>query len=188
MIKKIRKFSELTKSQKIYIIVFLLFISYMPAKVFLEWKGRDFPQESALNYSTGILKYSRSHGKNSRSFIILRSVERPYKNTVYGCGYSAFTSSASGSCFGLKEIEPYSNKQATVGWYDQSSFLGFKNNKRQLVSLEVDGKQIKTYEETSRIIMKINKSKIYIYFFFIALTTFLFIFCFYPKDVIVNPQ
>lgn len=168
--------------QKASIILFLLCLSFMPVNNFLEWRGRDFPQKSELNYSTGTLEYSRAPGKNSTSFIILRSIDGSGQDTAFGCSYTAFTSSTTGSCMGLRSVEPYLAKRAKVGWYYQSEFLGFKNNRPQLVSLEVDGKYIKTYEETKRIYKITNKSGLFICLFFMALSIFIFIFFLYPKD------
>ena len=184
MVKIIRKFSGPTKSQKTHIIVFLLFMSFMPTKSFLEWKGRDFPQKSELNYSTGVLDYVRTTGKDSKSFTVLRSIDGSGQDTVFGCSYTAFVSSTTGSCIGRNKVESYLGKKATVGWYYQPSFLGFKNNIPQLVSLEIDGKYLKTYEE----IVEKNKSKnkifSFVYLFFMIIFTVTFAFVIYPKDII----
>lgn len=188
MLKKISKFKDLSKSQKIHIIVFLLFISFMPIKTFLEWRGRDFPQDSELNYSTGTLEYSRAPGKDSKSFTILRSTEQVGEEIVYGCSYTAFVSSTTGSCMGLKRIEPYLGKTATVGWYDQPSFLGFENNVPQLVSLEVDGKYIKTYEEVFQANRRSHVVLGLICLFYTIFSIFLFIFIVYPKDIIYQEK
>ena len=184
MLKNIRKFSELSKSQKIHIILFLLFISFMPIKSFLEWRGRDFPQESELQYSTGTLEYSRAPGKDSKSFTVLRSAEQVGEEIAYGCSYTAFLSSTTGSCMGLKRIEPYLGKDAIVGWYAQPSFLGFKNKIPQLVSLEVNGEYLKTYGETVTLNTRTNVVLGLIYLFFIVIFTFTFFLIVYPKDTV----
>ncbi|WP_296208697.1 hypothetical protein [Psychrobacter sp. UBA3480] len=188
MIKIIRKFSGLTKSQKTHIIVFLLFMSFMPTKSFLEWKGRDFPQKSEINYSTGVLDYLRTTGKDSKSFTVLRSIEGSSQDTVFGCSYTAFISSTTGSCISRNKVESYLGKQATVGWYYQPSFLGFKNNMPQLVSLEVNGKHLKTYEETVNKNKRKNKIFSFVYLFFTIIFTVIFIFVIYPKDFIYKEK
>lgn len=169
-----------SKEQKLYIAGFLLFFSYLLMHYLLEFNGRDFPQQSELRYSTGILEYSRAPGKNSLSFIILQPIERTDKKMAFGCSYSVALSSA-GSCMDLKSTEPYAGKTARVGWYRQSKFLGFENRLPQLVTLEVEGKHVKTYEGTYELLNRLNKSNTYTTLFFMALSIFLFVFCFYPK-------
>ncbi|MGO2559998.1 MULTISPECIES: hypothetical protein [unclassified Psychrobacter] len=183
MFKNIRKFSKLSKSQKIHIILFLLFISFLPTKYFLEWRGRGFPQESQLNYSTGILEYTRTTGKRSRSLIILEPIEYSDEKVVYGCSYTAITSGSSASCLDLKSVEPYLGKHAVVGWYDQPSFLGFKNDTPQLVTLKIDDKHLKTYDETFRANKKSHVLLGFVCLFLTVLYTFIFIKILYPKDV-----
>ena len=181
MIKKIRKFSELTRSQKIHIAAYLLFVLFLASKCFLEWKGRDFPKEAELNYSTGFLEHSRTLGRNSKAYIGLRSMQDANKITRYDCSYTAFISSTSGSCMDLSGVEAYLDKKATVGWYYQSNFLGFENSMPQLVSLEVADKHLKTYEEVARLNRKVNIVKSITYLFFTTFYSFLYFRFFYPK-------
>ncbi len=54
-------------------------------------------------------------------------------------------------------IEPYLGKTATIGWYQQSDFLGFNNSTPQLVTLSVEGEHIKTYEKTAQQIGSHNR-------------------------------
>lgn len=184
----LKKISELSKSQKTHIIVFLLLMSFMPAKSFLEWKGRDFPQKSELNYSTGVLGHLSTTGEDSKSFTVLRSIERSGQDMIFGCSYTAFVSSTTGSCIGRKQVESYLGKQATVGWYYQPSFLGFKNNMPQLVSLKVGSKYLKTYEEIVKKNQRKNKIFSFVYLFFTIIFTLTFVFVVYPKDIIYKEK
>ena len=84
----------------------------------------------------------------------------------------------------LRSVEPYLAKRAKVGWYYQSEFLGFKNNIPQLVSLEIDGKYLKTYEDIVKKNKRKNKIFSFVYLFFMIIFTVTFIFVIYPKDII----
>mgnify|MGYP000907661523 CR=1 FL=1 len=148
----LKKFKEKSACQKFDTFLNVSFISFFIVLNFLEWKGRDFPQESELRYSEGIIT-------DTGFSMAIQSTEAPNQITVYGCSYNVFGLIDSGSCMDFKYLEPRLGKYATVGWYEQSSFLGVSNKLPQLVSLDVKGGkedlQI-TYEDTKSLIFDQN--------------------------------
>ena len=164
---RIERFKSLSKTKKTYIIIFLSSLCFYPSKVILEWRGRDFPLKSELQYSEGILDYG-GYG------ITLKSIKDSREKTVFSCHYTAFTTRDSGSCMDFKYIEPYLDKPAKIGWYYQKDFLGFNNSLPQLVSLEVDGEKIKYYEKTVKINKNINTGSFVISFSMSIILTLIF--------------
>lgn len=185
MIKKIKRyvfgrmerFKSLSKTQKNHIFLLLLTLCFFPSKLILEWKGRDFPSESELHYSEGILAYE-GFG------ITLKSIEDPSKRTIFSCHYTAFTTRDSGRCMDRKYIKPYLDRPAKIGWYYQTSFLGFTNDFPQLVSLAVDGKKIKSYEKTLKTTNNINKQVLFLFLFANIFWTWIFMKIVYPRDIL----
>ena len=148
----LKKFKEKSASQKFDAILNVLFITFFIAWNFLDWQGRDFPQESELHYSEGIIA-------NTEFSIALQSLNDPNQLTLYGCSYNVFNFVISGSCMGGKYLEPRLGKNARIGWYYQPSFLGNSIKLPQLVTLEVEGgeKYLQiTYEDTKKLIFNSN--------------------------------
>ncbi|MDO4251268.1 MAG: hypothetical protein Q4C68_07135 [Moraxella sp.] len=116
-------------------------------------KGRDFPKESELQYSEGILKtYSvRTSRGGSNNIIVLTPVGK-MAGTEYFCNYSAYTNLITSFCPQNKTLQPYLGKMAKIGWYYQPDFLWLSNPNPQLVTLEVDGEVIRSYADTQRVI------------------------------------
>ncbi|MGP5295642.1 hypothetical protein [Psychrobacter sp. van23A] len=79
----LKKFKEKSASQKFDAILNVLFITFFIAWNFLDWQGRDFPQESELHYSEGIIA-------NTEFSIALQSLNDPNQLTLYGCSYNVF--------------------------------------------------------------------------------------------------
>lgn len=165
----IRKLRASILDNKIYSAFTLLIAVCLMLNSAFSWQGRDFPKKSELMYSEGTLE-SLTTGlhKSRRSFVVLRSPKRASQKIVYGCTYSAYDSGIS-SCVGEKTLEPYLGKQATIGWYYQPQFLGFQNNMPQLVSLEVEGKYLKTYEDRFNRHNRKNLINIFMVFFWLVL-------------------
>ena len=130
------------------------------------WPGRGFPAESEIQYSQGILKtqdeqvYHRS--RTTRPTIVLPGT---YEHGSYYCGYASYHDPGLAVCLSGQELAPYINKPVTIGWYMQKDYLWFSNPYRQLVSLEVDGKTLISYQDTlDRIeIKKYNNSQLMIW-------------------------
>lgn len=189
MIKKIKRyvfgraehFKSLSKSQKIHIIILLLTLCFFPSKLLLEWSGRNFPSKSELHYSEGTLDYE-GFG------VTLKSIEEPSKKIVFSCHYAAFTTRDSGSCMDRKNIEPYLGKPAKIGWYFQSEFLGFENNFPQLVTLEVEREQKRSYKQTLKFTKDTNMIFLGITLFVNIFWSWLFMKIVYPRDILYQKK
>lgn len=121
------------------------------------WQGRDFPDESEINYSEGTLKVERQRtGKASTAYFIVVTPKNSLRGVNYYCSYAAYHELATAWCLRKEELEPYLNQQVRVGWYQQKSFLWFDNSHPQLVSLSVNGKIIRSYDDTLNLIKKNN--------------------------------
>lgn len=121
------------------------------------WQGRDFPDESQLNYSEGTLKVERQRtGKASTAYFIVVTPKNSLRGVNYYCSYAAYHDLATAWCLRKEELEPHLDKQVRVGWYKQKSFLWFDNPYPQLVSLSVNGETIRSYDDTLNLIQKHN--------------------------------
>lgn len=121
------------------------------------WEGRGFPDESELNYSEGTLKVEwRRTGRASDAHFIVVVPKNTLRGVNYYCSYAAYHDPVTAWCLRKEEIEPYINQQVRVGWYQQKSFLWFDNPHPQLVSLSVNGKTIRSYDDTLNLIQKNN--------------------------------
>tara|TARA_R110000765_G_scaffold175983_1_gene280969 strand:- start:56 stop:616 length:561 start_codon:yes stop_codon:yes gene_type:complete len=173
--KRLKQFKVLTLTRKVQIVILLLTWIGLIAWAILSWQGRDFPLESELNYSEGIVG-SLDVGEGNHIFMLL-DLSNLNRKEVYGCSYSAFDTDS--SCFGKKYLEPIEGKKAVIGWYIQKDFLGFHNGIRQMVSLNVEDveagiKEVITYQGTLDAIKGMN---IYVnagYIIFIAFFSYWF--------------
>ncbi len=122
------------------------------------WEGRGFPDESELNYSEGTLKVERRRtGRASNAYFIVVVPKNSLRGVTYYCSHAAYHNPATAWCMEEKEIKPYINQQVRVGWYKEKSFLWFDNPHPQLVSLSVNGKTIRSYDDTLNLIKKDNR-------------------------------
>lgn len=127
-------------------------------------EGRGFPEPNELQYSEGILKvYTQKVLKGSDYNVLMLKEMTSNKHTEYYCGYSASHYARANWCFTNEEIEPYKGKHAKIGWYYQDRFLWLKNPHPQLVSLQVDGKEVRSYQDTKDLVRRYKKSSIYWY-------------------------
>ena len=127
---------------RLAVITFIFYYGwFLPT---LKWEGRDFPQESDIQYSEGrfffnkIRTLSRSGSTTTDMYLIENG-----KKVRYYCGYSAYHVASMDSCLPDDEdARSDIGKTVRVGWYYQKDFLGFHNPHRQLVYFEVDGKNV----------------------------------------------
>ncbi|WP_066803879.1 hypothetical protein [Moraxella oblonga] len=116
-----------------------------------------FPDKSAIQYSEGTLKTIKRRA--SRHHTVTDVVLVPFDSkvgTTYYCDYTAQHTAVSSSCLPEEKIAPYRNQSVRIGWYQKSDVLWFHNPHPQLVSLEVDGEVIRSYEYS----LKIAKDRI----------------------------
>lgn len=176
-IKTLRNFKDLTKSQKIHLVFFIGFLIFILLQPIMKWRVA-IPSESDLQYSEGTLDYIGIG--DGDILVILWPTKKLQDVIVFGCSYSADTSASNNTCMGRKYLEPYLEKRAKIGWYDQPSVLGFKNNVRQMVTMKSNGDYLKTYEKTKRINAAQNKTLVGITLFFFLLYTYVFFRIVYP--------
>lgn len=108
----------------------------------LKWEGREFPEESEIQYSEGRFYFDkiRTASRSGSTVTDMYLIENGQKIRYY-CGYSAYHIASSDYCFPDNErTRAYIGKTVKVGWYYQKDFLWFHNPHRQLVDFEVDGK------------------------------------------------
>ena len=112
------------------------------------------------------------------------NVNNTKENQVFGCSYSAYSTPSTSVCISKKYIEDYIGKKAIFGWYYQTDFFGFHNPIPQLVSINVDGKYIKSYEDTKKNFLKMNIGRSFISLINIIISFLIFYKLIYPLDSI----
>lgn len=160
-------------------------------------RGGDFPKEHELQYSEGLLRarYVRlAKGRNSSREILLvslsgqKSTKKPF-SYIYYCNYDAKHSPNSSFCPKHKELLDNANKPAKIGWYVSKPFLWYNNPYPQMVTLDVEGQSLLSYEESKTIIKKKRKGDI---IFNVILNTFMIVYlffsCLYPWTIIYPVQ
>lgn len=124
---------------RLAVITFIFYYGwFLPT---LKWEGRDFPQESEIQYSEGRFFFNkiRTPSRSGSTTTDMYLVENG-KKVKYYCGYSAYHVASLDSCFMDNEkTSSYIGKTVKVGWYYQKDFLGFHNPHRQLMYFEIDG-------------------------------------------------
>lgn len=120
-----------------------------------------FPEENELQYSTGIFNIEKA--MRATNHVLLSQIDNGNGYQVFSCSYSPFGNQRASTCGDDEYLEPYINKQATIGWYKVNSFLGFKNDIPQLVTLEVDGKVIRDYNYTSADVRRNVNNSLFIF-------------------------
>lgn len=189
MFRDMRKFKTLSRSKKLWIVGYFIWLIVFAAMIYLGWVGRDFPKESELNYTTGVLQYTRTSGKKHRTtYPILQSLTDPNQKTRYECEYIAFPSITTTDCVPLRRLKPYLGQTATVGWYKQKSFLGVKNYTPQLVTLKVSGKKLMSYKKTTRYLdRRTSRSNMIFNLIQIYVFTLMYAYVMYPS-IFINPK
>lgn len=142
------------------IFILLLFLSFailMTVDYGVLGYHRYIPQENELKYTEGILRkrlQKEAMGKGSSTYYYQIYDSNAKKYLDFSCDYTAVSRGSNGNCYFPEE---YENTQVKVGWYQQPDFLMYSNDKLQIVILEKDGKQIRSY---NRWLNKIRKNNI----------------------------
>lgn len=133
---------------RLWLLGLWLWIIVIP--VYLQKEGVDnFPIKENIVYSDGILKTTKRRINHHHTVIDIVIVPVGNKMGItYYCDYTAQHKARLSSCFLEEHITPYLNENVRVGWYKKDDVLWFHNPYPQLVSLEVDGKVIRSYEES----------------------------------------
>ena len=150
---KIKSKGNFIVSVIFFIVLSLIFAMKVPTA--------DLPEKSEIQYSTGIF-----HIVTPAKFVNhvnLSRIGASNESKVFSCAYNAFSNGKQSSCGDTKFLQPYVDKEVTIGWYKQKKFLNFENELPQLVSIELDGKTMKSYEETVRTSKGLRYINIFIY-------------------------
>lgn len=131
---------------------FLIFtILLIVLRIPILYKYGNLPLKQNINYQLGYL-----HIKPLRNGSYYIAITDKVSNQIveYSCMYSPYEISKFSSCFSKDIINQYIGKQALIGWYQEKSSTGIINPYRQLVSLQVDGLEVRKYEDTLNQISK----------------------------------
>lgn len=168
---KTRFFRNISPNSTVFVIVAVAIV-YGIFNFLTIYKGKDFPNKNEIQYSEGLLYVE---GSTNANYHILLMDEQTNRSTKYSCSYSAFNSKDFSNCVSKGSLDEYIAEKSTIGWYIQKSFLGAVNPHRQLVSIEINGKKVKSYEQTLSKIRSGQKFNIFIY----MIVSFFFILIFY---------
>ncbi|STZ07372.1 Uncharacterised protein [Moraxella caprae] len=139
---------------RLFVVIPIIFISihivYMLAVA--QWSvGRGFPSEHELSYETGYLKsrkdvyFCKKNDCRYYPTIILTKSLDTATGQEYYCHYNH---GRKDPCFGNKFPDEYRNQLVKIGYYIQPDFLWHKDNTRQLVTLEANGKMVVDYQKS----------------------------------------
>lgn len=158
-----------SKGNFIVSVIFFIVISTIFA---MKVPATDLPEKSEIQYSTGVF-----HIVTPAKFVNhveLSRIGGSNDSNVFSCAYNAFSNGKQSSCGDTKFLKPYVDKEVTVGWYQQKAFLGFENELPQLVSIELDSKIMKSYEETVKTSKGLQYVNIGLYIFVFILSILLY--------------
>ena len=142
-----------SKGNFIVSVVFFIVISAVFA---MKVPTTNLPEKSEIRYATGIFNIVTP--AKFVNHVELSRIDGSSDSKVFSCAYNAFSNGKQSSCGDTKFLEPYDGNKVTIGWYQQKEFLGFENDLSQLVSIEMNGKTMKSYEE----VVKTSKGLQYI--------------------------
>lgn len=131
---------------------------FMVTLIGAKWRiGNGFPNENELTYEIGYLKgrqdlyYCDRRRCNYQTTIILTNSLNTATGQEYYCHYDY---SRKQSCINKDILNEYRNQPAKIGYYVQPRFLWHQDNSRQLVTLEVNGKMVISYQDTINLIQQ----------------------------------
>lgn len=121
-----------------------------------------FPSANEIQYKTGVFKtYKKNVGGGRGGSNIVTSIALVSdKGQITDFDYSYSPLKQPTYCFSVEQLANYRNQQAKIGYYHQKDFLWFSNKLPQIASLEINGKQIQSYQETKQKIKETNKSNL----------------------------
>ena len=124
------------------------FFIVMSAIFTVQFPTTNVPEKTEIQYSTGIF-----HIVTPAKFVNhvdLSRIGGSNESKVFSCAYNAISNGRQSTCGDTKFLQPYVGKEVTIGWYRQQPFLGFKNDMPQLVSIEMNGEIMRSYEQTAK--------------------------------------
>ena len=150
----------------------IAFFIVMSAIFAVQFPATDIPEKTEVRYSTGIF-----HIVTPAKFVNhvdLSRIGGSNNSKVFSCAYNAISNGRQSTCGDTKFLQPYVGKEVTIGWYRQQPFLGFTNDMPQLVSIEMDGEIMRSYEQTAKTNHGLKYVNIGLYIFIFILSVSLY--------------
>lgn len=132
-----------SKSKYFYICLFIIASTYTVFDTAIHWKLT--PSQEEMQYTFGLVGVNSDDGIPTISVLPSATLK---DQMTFGCGYSMKSDSHTNQCLNESLLMPIKGSVATVGWYKLKSVFGYQNPYPQMVSLEVDSKYLKSYNET----------------------------------------
>lgn len=133
------------KTRYIYIILFALCSLYTILSTAIQWKVIPNAQDD-IQYSLGVVGINKTSDGTAMLTLLPSAL---LKDTMYfGCSYSMNLSANGNKCLDEKTLALAKGEFAKVGWYEPKGVFTIKNPYPQMVSIEVDGKYLKSFNET----------------------------------------
>ena len=156
-----------------FLLVFWFFV-YFIASI----EGVDFPKEHELHHTEGIFKPYQigvNIGRNTYKGVLIqlaKTTNSKPQEAIYICDYSVVGDRAGRGCLKSNdELRSNLNKPAKIGWYIPKPFLWFNDPNPRMVTLDIDGKSVISYQEAQTKIMQRNKeSKIFNLIFILTIS------------------
>ncbi|MGP5505629.1 hypothetical protein [Psychrobacter celer] len=158
-----------SKGNFIFSVAFFIVMSAICA---VQFPATDVPEKTEIQYSTGIF-----HIVTPAKFVNhvdLSRIGGSNDSKVFSCAYNAISNGRQSTCGDTKFLQPYVGKEVTIGWYRQQPFLGFKNDMPQLVSIEMNGEIMRSYEQTAKTNDGLKYVNIGLYILAFLLSVFLY--------------
>lgn len=137
------KSSKMKKSSYFYVSLFVAASAYTIFNTAIHWKIT--PSQEQVQYTIGLVGIDSKNGIATLSVLPSPTLK---DQVTFGCGYSMKSDPKSNQCLDESLLNPIKGTVATVGWYKLRSGFGHKNPYLQMVSLEVGGEYLKSYNET----------------------------------------
>lgn len=160
-----RQYKKFTRDELFFEgFILLMFLSIG----FFGYQGRDLSPKSELQYITGTILKTDERDYASRPLVTIYAKDT--KSTwIFGCEYGVRFYKNGSSCMSYKSIEEIFGETVTIGWYYDDGVLFVEPSpSTQLVTLEINGKSIISYQDTLNTINRNNRVDI------ITLTIFYF--------------
>lgn len=164
---------------KTFISFFIIYLLLASFDLFVNYRGRDFPNQNQLQYATGTLytEYIPPKGKSKSIFNVYLYFNDLGKNQVFECDYGGLDPDNITDC-NKNLIEPYDRQDVVIGWYQPKSILWYQPPVKQLVTLTVGNKQVISYQDTLATIPQKNR-QVYAHMIFLPFAFTLMLYTFF---------
>lgn len=165
------------KYKYIYISLFIVLSTYTIAGTAMQWKSAPDTQDQVQS-TLGVVGTSTSKDGATILSVLPTAL---LKDTMYfGCAYNMSVSGQKNQCLSPQELKAIDGELANVSWYEHKGLFGIKNPYKQMVSIEVNGKYLKSLNETKVLNDGYNNARgvitsITLLFYFVTLQLALFL-------------